>query len=137
MKRAIALILTVVMLASWVLVAIPAVEVTAAPADTSYEQRLLDAGFPQSYVRKLAALHELHPNWQFTPLLVSAQKPAYTWDYVISKELENDQRNLIYHTYSASSYALDSVLVESGLWYKCTKATVEFFMDPACMSKHT
>ena len=130
MKRAIALILTVAMLASWVLVAIPAVEVTAAPADTSYEQRLLDAGFPQSYVRKLAALHELHPNWQFTPLLVSAQKPAYTWDYVISKELENDQRNLIYHTYSASSYALDSVLVESGLWYKCTKATVEFFMDP-------
>lgn len=121
------------MLCSWVLAVSPAIEAEAAPAtDTSdaYEQSLLAAGFPQSYVNKLSALHDLHPTWQFVPLLVSQQKPAYTWDYVISKELESDQRNLIYHTYSPSAYALDSVLVESGLWYKCTEATVEFFMDP-------
>ena len=121
------------MLCSWVFAVSPAIEAEAAPAtDTSdaYEQSLLAAGFPQSYVNKLSALHDLHPTWQFVPLLVSQQKPAYTWDYVISKELESDQRNLIYHTYSPSAYALDSVLVESGLWYKCTEATVEFFMDP-------
>ena len=118
------------MLSSWVLTAAPAVKVEAAPATGSYEQSLLDAGFPQSYVTKLSALHDLHPTWQFVPLLVTQQKPAYTWDYVISKELESNQRNLIYHTYSPSAYALDSVLVESGLWYKCSKATVEFFMDP-------
>ena len=132
MKRLIAFVLTLAMLSSWILVGLPAVEVAAAPvADIeAYEQSLLNAGFPQSYVNKLSALHELHPNWQFVPLMVTGQKPAYTWDYVISKELESDQRNLIYHTYSPSAYALDSVLVESGLWYKCTKATVEFFMDP-------
>ena len=130
MKRIVAITLIMATLASWVFMGLPTTEVKAAPADTTYEQSLLDAGFPQSYVNKLSALHELHPTWQFVPLLVSAQKPAYTWDYVISKELENDQRNLIYHTYSPNAYALDSVLVESGLWYKCNKATVEFFMDP-------
>ena len=133
MKRLTAIILVLAMLSTWIITGLPVVEVAAAPAaDTleAYEQRLLDAGFPQSYVNKLSALHELHPDWQFVPLLVTEQKPAYTWDYVISKELENDQRNLIYHTYSPSDYALDSVLVESGLWYKCTRETVEFFMDP-------
>ncbi len=130
MKRLLAIVLTIAMLSGWVLIATPAQEVQAAPAESSYEQSLLDAGFPQSYVDKLSALHELHPNWQFVPLLVTQQKPAYTWDYVISKELESNQRNLIYHTYSPNAYALDTVLVESGLWYKCNKATVEFFMDP-------
>ena len=130
MKRIIALVLTMAMLASWVFTALPAIEVKAEPSDSSYEQSLLDAGFPQSYVTKLSALHDLHPTWEFVPLLVTQQKPAYTWDYVISKELESNQRNLIYHTYSPNAYALDSVLVESGLWYKCSKSTVEFFMDP-------
>ncbi|MBQ5711532.1 MAG: RICIN domain-containing protein [Oscillospiraceae bacterium] len=130
MKRIISVILVMAMLVSWVFTALPATEVVAAPANSTYEQSLLDAGFPQSYVTKLSALHELHPTWKFQPLLVTAQKPAYTWDYVIGKELESDQRNLIYHTYSPNAYALDSVLVESGLWYKCSRATVEFFMDP-------
>lgn len=130
MKRIVALVLIMATLVSWIFAALPTIEAKAIPAGTTYEQSLLDAGFPQSYVNKLSALHDLHPTWQFVPLLVSAQKPAYTWDYVISKELENDQRNLIYHTYSPNAYALDSVLVESGLWYKCNKATVEFFMDP-------
>ncbi len=130
MKRIVSLLLAMAMLASWVVMGIPTIEAEAVPTTDSYEQSLLNAGFPQSYVDKLSVLHELHPNWQFVPLLVSQQKPAYTWDYVISKELESDQRNLIYHTYSPSAYALDSVLVESGLWYKCNEATVEYFMDP-------
>ena len=130
MNRIVSLLLAMAMLASWVVMGIPTIEAEAVPTTDSYEQSLLDAGFPQSYVDKLSVLHELHPNWQFVPLLVSQQKPAYTWDYVIGKETENDQRNLIYHTYSPSAYALDSVLVESGLWYKCTADTVEFFMDP-------
>ena len=133
MKRFVAWLLLFAMFAAWVVMGLPAVEVSAQPATQtvdSYAQSLLNAGFPQSYVDKLVVLHELHPTWEFVPLLVSEQKPAYTWDYVIDKETENDQRNLIYHTYSASAYALDSVLVESGLWYKCSRDTVEFFMDP-------
>ena len=133
MKRFVAWLLLFAMFAAWVVMGLPAVEVSAQPATQtvdSYAQSLLNAGFPQSYVDKLVVLHELHPTWEFVPLLVSEQKPAYTWDYVINKETENDQRNLIYHTYSASAYALDSVLVESGLWYKCSRDTVEFFMDP-------
>ena len=130
MKRIFAIVLVMAMIVSWVFTAMPAKEVQAAPTNSTYEQSLLDAGFPQSYVTKLSVLHELHPTWEFVPLLVTAQKPAYTWDYVIGKELESEQRNLIYHTYSPNAYALDSVLVESGLWYKCSKPTVEFFMDP-------
>ncbi|MBE6733770.1 MAG: hypothetical protein E7563_00305 [Ruminococcaceae bacterium] len=126
-KRFVAMTLCLVMLFSCVLTAVPALRAEAA---TTYEQSLLNAGFPQSYVTKLSALHDRHPNWKFEPLLVTKQKPAYTWSYVIGKETENDQRNLIYHSYSSKAYALDSTLVESGLWYKCNKATVEFFMDP-------
>lgn len=126
-KRVISILLSIVMFISYAISPLPTIEVEAA---TAYEQSLLNAGFPQSYVTKLSALHKLHPNWKFEPLLVTKQKPAYTWKYVIGKETESNQRNLIYHTYSAEKYALDSVLVESGLWYKCNKATVEFFMDP-------
>ncbi len=126
-KRLLSLIISVIMVFSCVLIAVPAVQVEAA---TKYEQSLISAGFPQSYVTKLSALHDLHPTWKFEPLLVTKQKPAYTWDYVISQELVSDQRNLIYYSYSPKAYALDSTLVESGLWYKCNKATVEFFMDP-------
>lgn len=126
-KRLLAIVISIVMVFSCVVTAIPTIDVKAAP---TYEQTLLNAGFPQSYVTKLSKLHEQHPNWKFEPLMVTAQKPAYTWNYVISKELESDQRNLIYHSYSPSVYALDATPVESGLWYKCNKATVEFFMDP-------
>lgn len=126
-RRFVALAVSMVMLVSQVLTLLPALEVEAA---TSYEQQLINAGFPQSYATKLAELHELHPTWNFEPLLVTKAKPKYTWDYVISQELADDERNLIYYSYSASDYALDSTLVESGLWRKCTEATVEYFMDP-------
>ncbi len=126
-KRSLSLVISLIMVFSCFLMAVPAIQVEAV---TAYEQSLLDAGFPQSYVTKLSKLHDMHPNWKFEPLLVTKQKSAYTWNYVIGKETENDQRNLIYHSYSPSAYALDSTLVESGLWYKCNKATVEFFMDP-------
>lgn len=126
-KRFVALAVFMVMLVSQVLPMLPALEVEAA---TSYEQQLINAGFPQSYATKLAELHEIHPKWNFEPLLVTQAKPKYTWDYVISQELADDERNLIYYSYSASHYALDNLLVESGLWRKCNKATVEYFMDP-------
>ena len=126
-KRFVAFAVFLAMLVSQVLPMLPALEVEAA---SSYEQQLINAGFPQSYATKLAELHELHPKWNFEPLLVTQAKPKYTWDYVISQELADDERNLIYYSYSASDYALDSTLVESGLWRKCTEATVEYFMDP-------
>jgi len=126
-KRFVAFAVFMAMLVSQVLPMLPPLEVEAA---TSYEQQLINAGFPQSYATKLAELHEIHPTWNFEPLLVTKAKPKYTWDYVISQELADDERNLIYYSYSASDYALDSTLVESGLWRKCTKATVEYFMDP-------
>ena len=127
-KRTISFLTCSVIIMTYIFSMLPVMKIKAAA--TEYEQSLLDAGFPQSYVDKLSELHDLHPTWNFEPVLVTQMKPQYTWDYVISKEIEDPENNLIYYSYSANDYAVDSNLVESGLWYKCSRDTLEFFMDP-------
>lgn len=39
--------------------------------DTDFEQTLINAGFPLSYVPKLHDLHQKYPNWRFTPIFVN------------------------------------------------------------------
>ena len=60
-----------------------------------YYQSLLLAGFPEDYARPLTELHLLHPEWNFTPLLITDGNPLYRWDYVIHQETKNPEINLI------------------------------------------
>ena len=59
MKKTISIILSIILIIS----SIPFV----AYAKT-YQESLIEAGFPQSYAEKLEALHNKYPNWVFTPL---------------------------------------------------------------------
>ena len=99
-------------------------------AQTYYEE-LLESGFPADYAARLTELHLLHPEWDFEPLLITQHEPSYTWDYIIEKEIEEPDNNLIF---SSSAYApyrhpINDALYDAG-HYQASKETVEYFMDP-------
>jgi len=96
-----------------------------------YYESLLALGFPEDYALSLTELHLLHPEWSFTPLLISEEKPLYRWNYVIEKETENPEINLISGSddYRAYRHATNKETYDSG-YYQASKAAVEYFMDP-------
>ncbi len=98
----------------------------------NYEKELIDAGFPEDYAKLLAPLKEKHPSWIFEPINVTELSGGkYTWEYVINAEIEDDENNTVDNDYAdALDYAIDNKSVESGMWYRAKRETVEFFMDP-------
>lgn len=97
-----------------------------------YKEYLVSIGFPADYTELLAPLHEAHPDWQFNPIMITElSNGKYTWKYIIDKEVEDDENNTVYYTLSdAMDYAIDDKLVESGIWFRAKRESVEFFMDP-------
>ncbi|MCD7796286.1 MAG: hypothetical protein LUG95_01285 [Clostridiales bacterium] len=57
---------------------------------SSYVDELIAKGFPQSYVEKLTALHEKHPNWIFEPLLTGLD-----WQTAVDGERSTHSNQLI------------------------------------------
>ncbi len=96
-----------------------------------YYQSLLTAGFPEDYARPLTELHLLHPEWSFTPLLITEDNPLYRWDYVINQETKDADTNLISGAddYRAYRHPLNFNTYDSG-YYQASKNAVEYFMDP-------
>ena len=96
-----------------------------------YYQELLDAGFPEDYARSLTELHLLHPNWSFTPLLITKGNSLYTWDYIIEQETTDPSLNLISsnEAYFAYRHLFNFETYDSG-YYQASKSAVEYFMDP-------
>lgn len=99
-------------------------------AQTYYEE-LLQAGFPSDYAAPLTELHLLHPEWEFVPLLITEQEPTYTWDYIIEKETEDPDNNLVIASsaYEPYRHPFNGELYDAG-YYQASVATVEYFMDP-------
>lgn len=58
--------------------------------DGNYEQGLIAQGFPVSYAKSLAILHEQYPNWVFVPV-----NTGLDWNTVITEESKAG-RNLIH-----------------------------------------
>ncbi len=96
-----------------------------------YYEELCKKGFPSDYAMLLTELHLLHPTWEFEPLLITEAKSTYTWDYVIDKETEEPDTNLISasNSYSAYRHPTNLTLYDSG-YYQASRETVEYFMDP-------
>lgn len=96
-----------------------------------YCQSLIDEGFPKDYAVALTELHLLHPNWEFTPLLITEQNSSYTWDYVIKQETQDGELNVIYtaNSYSAYHHPFNKEVYDNG-YYQASVDTVEYFMDP-------
>lgn len=100
-------------------------------AAEEYYQSLLAKGFPEDYARPLTELHLLHPEWDFSPLLVTEGNPLYRWDYVIDQETKDAETNLIsgLDDYRAYRHPTNKESYDSG-YYQASKAAVEYFMDP-------
>lgn len=60
------------------------VETDTIVEEVKYEDQLREAGFPESYLSELCALHELYPSWQFY-----AVDTGLEWETVIEKESRN------------------------------------------------
>ncbi|MDO4618159.1 MAG: hypothetical protein Q4B31_01385 [Clostridia bacterium] len=109
----------------------------------TFEDELLDKGFPESYIPMITKLHEEHPNWNFEPLNITELKSTYTWDYVIGEMMEKRDRNLVikaswapspFNTLGDANYSpyRDESLgaFDSGAWYAATEDAIKYFMDP-------
>ena len=96
-----------------------------------YYQSLLSQGFPEEYARPLTELHLLHPEWSFTPLLITEGNSLYRWDYVIDQETKDAETNLISGNddYRAYRHATNKETYDSG-YYQASVAAVKYFMDP-------
>ncbi len=94
---------------------------------TELEQK----GFPHDYAVKLTKLSLLHPSWEFEPLNILQTNAEYTWDYVISRETEKSDTNLVYALQSYSDYwhPLNREEAETG-YYQASTEAVQYFMDP-------
>lgn len=105
----------------------------------AYYDALKEQGFPADYAYALTELHLLHPTWSFTPLLITEEKPEYTWEYVLQREnyLEDEgeetesANNTIPKddTYAAYRHPTNDRLYDSGK-YQVSDAALAYFMDP-------
>lgn len=104
----------------------------AASADAEYKEKLISLGFPSDYAEKLTELHALHPEWNFTPLMVTELNSKYTWDYVLYMETDDEPNRSLVPTanaYSAYHHEKNETLYDAG-YYQASKEAVAYFMDP-------
>lgn len=102
--------------------------------DANYEQSLRNAGFPDSYIQKLSALHAQYPNWVFEPV-----KTGLDWNTVISNE-SYAGRNLVYKTendakksYASSEYNWYTntwTIRDASGWVTAHPDFIAYCMDP-------
>ena len=128
-------VLAVLVLAALVVCTIPVAGFTtrATSSFTEYEQGLLAAGFPESYVHLLSRLHEQHPAWKFEPY-----HTGLNWTEAVAAECSGG-RSLIVHTAdevfkSKAAGCYDPAtgaytFVESG-FVTASEFAVSFYMDP-------
>ena len=106
-------------------------EIPFTGAAAEYYENLLAQGFTQDYAYSLTSLHLLHPNWVFSPLLITQTNSDYTWNYIIQKETEKPTTNLVSANQAYKDYwhEKNKELYDAG-YYQPSADTVMYFMDP-------
>ncbi len=104
------------------------------PTDGNYEQGLIAQGFPASYAKLLAILHEQYPNWQFIPV-----QTGLDWKTVISEESKAG-RNLIHKNSNDAKKSIASseynyytntwTIRDSSGWVTAHPDYIAYCMDP-------
>lgn len=96
-------------------------ELTASDAD--YENYLRGLGFPDSYLPYLVKLHQLHPAWSFTPVIIN-----YSWENIVAVEAGKNSihkeyaNNIIKNIYTYKEHEPNFLTVTSGV--------DAFYLDP-------
>ena len=101
--------------------------------NSDYAQQLRNAGFPDSYIPNLAALHAKYPNWTFQAL-----STGLDWNTVLDKEMKNGV-NLVRSSADDSKKSINSgaynwytnkwTEYESG-WVSVGRDYLAYCMDP-------
>ena len=126
LKKATASILTAVAL----FMTFSAIETNKASAADHFGE-FVEAGFPPSYAHSLAALKAKYPSWRFEALDISALNPAYTFSYVLAKQTEKADTNLVPPNEKYSAYRKSgSGAVYDGGWYSASSDAVAHFLNP-------
>lgn len=104
------------------------------PTDANYEQTLINQGFPASYARLLAILHEQYPNWVFVPV-----QTGLDWNTVIAEESKAG-RNLIHKSSNDAKKSVASseynyytntwTIRDSSGWVTAHPDYIAYCMDP-------
>lgn len=112
------------------------IDITYNNVDTSsdYAQQLKNAGFPDSYIPNLTALHAKYPNWTF-----EAVNTGLDWNTVISKESTNG-RNLVQTSADDAKKSTESgaynwltntwTIYDSSSWVSAHPDYIAYCMDP-------
>ncbi len=111
---------------------------------SSFEQEMLNKGFPPSYLPYLTRLHNDHPYWEFEAVDITGLSPngKYTFEYVIAQE-DVAARNLVVVStwapqpwtslgganYSPYYDTENTTLYDSG-WRMASNEALRYFMDP-------
>ena len=101
-----------------------------------FETQMRNAGYPESYIPALIALHEQHPNWSFKPLMTNEnfstavdneRKPHN--QQLIQKWSGNDGKG--YYCTCENDYKNGNYVPREGSdWISASKTAVEYYMDP-------
>lgn len=128
--RMLSLLLAVLTLPLWAFPTLGSASSFSGEAGEFYEA-MLEKGFPEDYAYRLTELHLLHPTWSFSPLMITKEKPTYTWDYVLEKESEDPSNNIISSSdaYAAYRHPTNTELYDSS-YYQVSAEGLAYFMDP-------
>lgn len=103
-------------------------------SDSDYAATLKKAGFPDSYIPYLTALHAKYPNWVF-----QAVKTGLDWDTVIKNESKKGV-NVVSKSSDDSMKSTDSgcydwttntyTIIDSSTWVTASSGIIAYYMDP-------
>ena len=105
--------------------------------DDEYINNLVNTGFPMDYAKRLAILHAIHPNWNFTPSNTGKIEGGMDFNTAVQKEAEVVSRNLIDSSNTSLRSTEDGaysngewISLSGSRWFAASKQTIGFFMDP-------
>lgn len=105
--------------------------------DDTYEQNLITLGFPQDYAKKLAILHAIHPNWNFTPSFTGGTTTGMDFYTAVKGEASVVARNLISGSNTTLRSTADGaykngewISLSGKGWYAASEQTIAYFLDP-------
>lgn len=94
-----------------------------------FEDELLNAGFPKSYIEPLSKLHDKYPDWVFVPMLTGLD-----WQASIDGERTPHSQQLIEKIVDSSMQCSCAQCYgktyEGGGWVSASENAVKYYMDP-------
>lgn len=102
--------------------------------EDDYEQKLIDKGFPTSYIKKLKELHAQYPNWIFKALPTGLDwNESVQAQSAIGVSLISGIGDVSYRSTSPGAYNWDTdtwFVGDDPNWYAANSQVVAYYLDP-------